>query len=286
MTRLIRSLTQQEQLNFLLTNRVPRKLLTHSMGWYSKIESEWLTRISLAIWRLFADLDLSDAKRVSFRSLHECFIRELKEGARTIDQREGIVVSPCDGIVGACGSLHDTTVYQAKGFPYELSDLIPDAVLQEKYANGLFVTLRLTSTMYHRFHAPIAGSVDSITYISGDTWNVNPVALKRIESLYCKNERAVLELKPEDANASILLVPVAAILVASLRFHCLDQTLDLKYKGPSLIECESEYEKGDEIGYFHHGSTIILFATNHYRLCDGVKEGAQIKMGLPLLTTA
>jgi len=285
MVNLVRSMTQQEQLNFLLTNRVPRRYLTRLMGWYSKIESRLLTRISIIIWKLFADdINLSEAKKQSFNSLHDCFIRELKDGARTIDQGENIITSPCDAIVGASGRIEGTTVYQAKGFPYELSDLISDKKLQEKYRDGVYVTLRLKSSMYHRFHAPVDCKVDHIDYISGDTWNVNPIALKRIEKLYCKNERAVVELDIGDSEKSILLVPVAAILVASMKFHCLKQELDLKYQGPNRLPCHAQYRKGEEMGYFQHGSTIIVFATDKYRLHEDVSKGHRIFMGQPLLS--
>jgi len=284
MTKLIACLTQQEQLNFLLTNRIPRRWMTLWMGYFSRIQSPRLTRIFIWLWRLFADdLDLSEAKSQSFSSLHDCFIRELKTGARPIDERASIVVSPCDAIVGAHGRIDGTTIYQAKGFPYELGDLIPDKSLQEKYRDGVFVTLRLKSSMYHRFHAPVDCRVHEINYISGDTWNVNPIALKRIEKLYCKNERAVLQLDSSDPERSLTLVPVAAVLVASMKFHCLDGDMDLRSRGCNRLPCKASYNKGDEMGYFQHGSTIILFATSHYSFSDGVQEGKGIKMGEPLL---
>lgn len=287
LSRGLRSLAPQARLNFLLTNRIPRRLLTRWMGWYSGLESPALTRATIAVWRLFADLDLSDSKRKDFRSLRELFTRELREGARPVDARPGIAVSPCDGIVGACGRVEGGRVYQAKGFPYELSDLIPDARLRMKYRNGTFVTLRLTPTMYHRFHAPADCRVEEVIYISGDTWNVNPVALRRIEMLFCKNERAVVELRLADDGAggdrSITLVPVAAILVASMKFHCLPDPLDLRYRGPNRIPCRATYRKGEELGYFQHGSTILVFAAAAWRLADGIESGKRIRAGEPLL---
>jgi phosphatidylserine decarboxylase len=290
MASIVSRMSQQEQLNFLLTNRVPRRYLTRLIGWYSRIESRPLTRFSIFIWKLFADdLDLSEARKRRFISLHDCFIRELKKGSRQVDPSADIVTSPCDAIVGACGKIKGTTVYQAKGFPYELGDLIPDKLLQEKYRNGVYVTLRLKSSMYHRFHAPVDCKFNHIDYISGDTWNVNPVALKRIEKLYCKNERAVVELELDnnvgDCNErSITMVPVAAILVASMKFHCLDQDLNLQYRGPNRLHCNAQYSKGEEMGYFQHGSTIILFATPNYRLHEDISKGHRIFMGQPLLS--
>ena len=116
-------LLQQEDLNFLLTNRIPRRLLTRFMGWFSQVEQPWVRDASIGLWRFFSDLDLREAKKSHFRSMHDCFIRELKDGARPIDRNPATLVSPCDAIVGACGAIAGTTVYQIKGFPYTLADL-------------------------------------------------------------------------------------------------------------------------------------------------------------------
>lgn len=284
MNQIIRQLSQQEQLNFLLTNRIPRRLATQFVGWFSRIESPLLTRLTIALWRLFAgDLELDEAQTRRFTSLQACFTRELKPGARSVDTRADIVTSPCDAIVGAHGRIMGTTLFQAKGFPYELADLIPDRELQEQYRDGVFVTLRLTSSMYHRFHAPVDCTLEQVTYISGDTWNVNPIALKRIEKLYCKNERAVLPLETAQAGSAICLVPVAAILVASIKLHCLQPALDMHYRGPQRISCKFRVRKGDELGYFQHGSTIILFATGNHRFCPDIRTGGRIQMGQALL---
>ena len=136
------------------------------------------------------------------------------------------------------------------------------------------MTLRLTSGMYHRFHAPHDCRVEQVTYISGDTWNVNPIALKRVERLFCKNERAVLRTTLAATGDSVTLVPVAAILVASIRLHFLDVLLNLKHRGPNVIACDASFRKGEEMGWFQHGSTIIVFAPDGFALCDNVREGA------------
>ncbi len=279
---LIARFTQQEDLNFLLTNRIPRRLVTRFMGWFSKIENPLVRDFSIGIWKLFSDLDLSEAKKTKFTSMHDCFTRELKDGARRVDTDPEILTSPCDAIVGASGTLKDTTVIQAKGFSYPLIDLIAYPELAEHYRGGRFVTLRLTSSMYHRFHAPSELRVGRVTYISGDTWNVNPIALKRVEKLFCKNERAVLECRLP-AGQLLTLVPVAAVLVASIRLHFLDVLLHLNYPGPNVIRCDASFTKGQEMGWFEHGSTIIVFAPDGFELCGGIEEGTRIRMGQPLL---
>jgi len=281
---LIGRLTQQEDINFLFSNRIPRRLVTRFMGWWSRIEHPWVCNGSIALWRLFSDLDLSEAKTTQFASLHGCFTRELKEGARPIDLDPAHLVSPCDGIVGACGSIGKGMVVQAKGFPYPLQELLADPLLAQYYEGGQYATLRLTSSMYHRFHAPADCRVEQVNYISGDAWNVNPIALKRVDKLYCKNERAVVRCRL-GSGALLTLVPVAAILVASIRLKFLDVLPFLRYAGPNVIPCEAILRRGEEMGWFEHGSTIIVLAPAGIRLADEVFEGARVKMGQALLLT-
>ena len=276
-------IVQQEDINFLLTNRIPRRLATRFLGWFSKIENPVVARASIALWRLFADLDLSDARRKTFESLHACFTRALKPGAREVDGDPNVLASPCDAIVGACGAVDGTTALQAKGFPYALHDLLADPVLVEAYRGGQYATLRLTSSMYHRFHAPHDGTVEHVTYISGDTWNVNPIALRRVASLFCKNERAVIRTRLAATGHVGTLVPVAAILVASIRLQFLDVTMNMNYRGAAKIDCDASFSKGDELGWFEHGSTIIVFAPRGFSLCDGIRDGTQIRMGRALM---
>jgi phosphatidylserine decarboxylase len=279
----IARLVQQERLNFLLTNRLPRRWLTLFAGWLSRIEQPMVRDSCIAIWRLFSELDLSEARTTQFKSLHECFTRQLKEGARRIDPDPAVVVSPCDAIVGAMGRVAAGSVHQAKGYPYTLTDLLGDDELVASYLAGSYVTLRLTSAMYHRFHAPYDCRVQQVTYISGDTWNVNPIALKRVENLFCKNERAIIRCQLIPSGQVITLVPVAAILVASVRLHFLDVLLHLKYRGPNTIACDALLHKGEEMGWFQHGSTIIVFAPQGVRLCERLRPGGLIRMGEPLL---
>lgn len=274
---------QQEDINFLLTNRIPRRLATRLIGWFSQIEHPIVRDLSIGIWRLFSDLDLSDAKTERFRSLHDCFIRELKEGARPVEADPAILTSPCDAIVGACGAIEGTRVFQVKGFPYSLADLLSDPALAETYRDGTYATLRLTASMYHRFHAPADCRVESVTYMSGDTWNVNPIALKRVEALFCKNERAVIATGLDPTGHGVALVPVAAILVASLRFRFLDIALDLRRAGPRRIACEAVLRKGEEMGWFQHGSTIVVLAPIGFTLCDGIREGVRLRVGEALM---
>jgi phosphatidylserine decarboxylase len=213
-------------------------------------------------------------------------------------------VSPCDAIVGACGRIEGDRVYQIKGSPYTLANLLGDATAISNFRDGRFITLRLTSSMYHRFHAPYDLTVDKVTYISGDTWNVNPVALKRVARLFCKNERAVIHARLEPSGHPILLVPVAAILVASIRLHFIDTERRLRDMANTErtgrdrrqnravtrtndarhhISCSCRVSKGEELGWFEHGSTIIVFTPQGFNLAEGVVDGMRVKAGQALM---
>lgn len=271
----------REDVNFALTNRLPRRSMTRLMGGLSKIEAPLVRIPSIALWRFFADPDLEQAEETRFRSLQHAFTRSLKPGARPHDPDPQTLASPCDAIVGACGRIEAGRLYQVKGKDYALRDLL-DAEATG-FADGTFVTLRLTAGMYHRFHAPHDLVVDEVRYIPGDAWNVNRAALNRVERLYCRNERAVISARLLASGYPILLVPVAAILVAGIRLHFAGDGQLLREGGARTIPCAAALAKGDEMGWFEHGSTIIALVPPGFALAEGIEDGAQIRAGHPLM---
>ena len=124
-------------------------------------------------------------------------------------------------------------------------------------------------------------------YFSGDTWNVNPIALKRVEKLFCKNERAFISTTLNGSGSingqRVALVPVAAILVASIRLHFLDVLFHMGYQGAKAIACDASFTKGQEMGWFQHGSTVIVLAPAGFSLCQGLVQGTHVRMGQALL---
>ena len=279
---LLARVLQQDAINFALTNRIPRRLLTRLAGRVSRTERPLVRDASIALWQFFGgDLHLEEARTRTFASLHDCFIRELKEGARPVDPDPAVLTSPCDGIIGATGLIQQGQLFQAKGSRYTLEELTggDDA---DAFAGGRYVTLRLTSTMYHRFHAPADLHLAATTVIPGELWNVNPVAVRRIPRLYCRNERAVLRATTANGQP-LLLVAVGAILVGSIHIHAVGHPLNQDYGGPYHLPCHVDAEKGAELGYFHHGSTIIVIAAPGRTPCPGVVTGATVRMGQALL---
>jgi phosphatidylserine decarboxylase len=280
---LLRRLAGHDGLNYLLTNRIPRRQLTQFAGWLAKVEQPFVRDVSIAVWRRFSDLDLSEAKQTEFKSLHACFIRELKPGARPIDPRTDVLTSPCDAIVGACGEIADGQLMQVKGSTYPLADLLRDEAMAAAYRGGTYVTLRLTASMYHRFHAPAAGRITSVSHIAGDTFNVNPPTLARMDRVYCRNERAVMSLDLDEGDGRLLLVPVAAILVAGLRLHGIELPKERHHTTPWQTACDLAVTKGQELGWFEHGSTIVVIAPPGFVVDAAATTGSTIRMGRPLL---
>jgi len=276
----------QENVNFLLTNRIPRYELTRFMGWFSRIEFAPVRIVSIASWKFFCDVDLADAGTSHFASLHHAFIRALRPGARAVDPDPAIITSPCDGIVGAFGRISSGMALQVKGMPYPVADLFGSASEAAQFEGGWYVTLRLTAGMYHRFHAPHDIVAEQLRYISGDTWNVNPIALKRIERLFCKNERAPMVVRIENTTLRLVLVPVAAVLVASIRLPWLGSDQNVRHAGPRTQLLAHRFRKGEEMGWFEHGSTIVVFSPPECPPVPGLATGENIRMGQPLLSIA
>lgn len=276
----IARLVANEELNFLLTNRIPRRLATQALGWFSKMERPWVAKPSIAVWRLFSDVDLSDAADTHFPSMHACFTRRLRDGARPFAQDPATLASPSDAILGAHGRIEDDQVHQIKGAPYRLSELLGDAKAAEPFAGGLYATLRLTAGMYHRFHAPCDLIVERVTYLSGDCWNVNTPALKRVERLFCKNERVAIFCRLPDGRP-LMLVAVAAVLVACVRLTFLDAPRLLKDGGNRTLA--HPVRRGEEMGWFEHGSTIVVLAPSAFAFPEGWQDGVRLRAGQPLL---
>ncbi len=276
LARSIAALAANERLNYVATNWLPRRTLTRAMGRFSKIEHPWVARASIAVWKTFSAVDLSDARERDWRSMHACFIRQLTPGARSFAANGDQLASPSDGIVVASGAITGDSIVQAKGRRYSIAELTGGE--GDAYIGGSFVTLRLTAGMYHRFHAPQDGTVDRVRYFPGDCFNVNPPALKRVDRLYCRNERATVRLRLNDGTP-VLLVPVAAILVAAIRLTFLDTVALLRDRAEPVADCDAALSQGDEMGWFEHGSTIVMLAPAPFRLADNLATGDIVRAG-------
>lgn len=280
---LFNAIAANDRLNFLLTNRLPRRALSRLMGRLSAIEHPLVSRPALAAFRFFCAPDLTEARATRFASLRDCFVRELAPGRRQIDMRADILASPSDGQLVAAGRIEQGQLLQIKGSVYPLAELLRDVPAAAAFEGGCFATLRLTAGMYHRFHAPHDGRLAAISHVAGDAWNVNPPALARVPGLYCRNERAAIRFELAGGGHAVTLVAVAAILVAGIRIRGVDLPADRDHAEPWRRTCDIPLAKGAEIGWFEHGSTIVVLAPPGFRLAPAIAHGATIRMGEALM---
>lgn len=192
------------------------------------------------------EIKMSDYKLKveDYSTFNDFFIREINEEARPIEIAKNRLISPADGKLLAYDKINTQAILQIKGITYSLVDLLDDEKLAQKFINGSCIVIRLAPTDYHRFHFPDRGIISESKKIKGDFYSVNPIALKKVAEIYCKNKRAASLLK-SDNFGDIALIEVGATCVGSII-----QT----YKAGSKVN------KGAEKGYFKFGgSTVIMF---------------------------
>ena len=281
--RTLRAIDALGWLDFVATNAIPRRAASRLVGRLSRCEHPLVRAPSIALFRLFCSPDLEEARERRFASLRDCFVRELAPGRRPLEPDPLVMTSPCDALVMAAGDVVDGMLLQVKGLRYALGDLVRDAGVCAAHREGVFATLRLSAGMYHRFHAPHDGRLAAVSHVAGDAWNVNPPALARVPGLYCRNERAVIRFELAGGGHAVTLVAVAAILVAGIRIRGVDLPADRDHAEPWRRTCDIPLAKGAEIGWFEHGSTIVVLAPPGFRLAPAIAHGATIRMGEALM---
>ena len=224
------------------------------------------------MWRLFSDLDLTRSKADPIQEPARVLHARTEGGCAAGRRRSGSARrAPATAIVGACGhGQRRAGCCRPKAFRTAARPAGRRRSWSRDYRGGCYVTLRLTSSMYHRFHAPYDCRVEQVTYISGDTWNVNPIALERIERLFCKNERAVIRCRLRRRAACSLWCRSRrswsrASGCSSWTCCCICDIGD-PTSSPATPACR----KGEEMGWFQHGSTIIVLAPPGVSPCRAV----------------
>jgi phosphatidylserine decarboxylase len=245
-------------------------------------------------YRAFAravGVDLSEAELDlrAYPTLGDFFVRRLRPGARTIDPDAGAIISPCDGAVAALGVATGGTLIQAKGRDYQLAELLADDDLAARLTGGAYATIYLSPRDYHRVHAPVSGRVVGYDYLPGALWPVNPRVAARRDRLLSRNERVVIRL---DAGA---LGAVAVVMVgASGVGH-----IDLAHLGGSgstapwrgghqrvTRRLDAKVARGDELGAFRLGSTVVMVFEPGAVEPGAVGEGAAVRFGQRLFAIA
>ena len=263
---------------------LPHHLLSRLVLWATRQES----RATPAAIRWFArkfDVDMKDAVEEelgSYTSFNRFFTRALKPEARPIDQQANSICSPADGRISAIGEITDGRIYQAKGRDYSLDVLIGgDQSAAQRLANGGFATIYLSPRDYHRLHMPVAGTLLSQTHIPGRLFSVGPHTVRALPNLFARNERVIAQFETE--AGLIALVLVGAINVAAIETVWHGLVTPPQRRSMSTVNYPDEQAvnlaKGDEMGRFNMGSTIIVLMENPVAWRVDMQPGDAVRMG-------
>ncbi|EGK12064.1 archaetidylserine decarboxylase [Kroppenstedtia eburnea] len=275
----------KERILMAMLNCMPKKSVSRWMGRLAR--SPHSRRLIPYFIRRF-DVDLSQVEKPvsQYQTLLDFFVRGLKEGARPVDPDPERIVSPVDGTVSQMGEIHEGTILQAKGVTYTLEALLGgNGEKMSRFEGGRFITLYLSPRDYHRIHTPIQGRVTGLTYIPGSLFPVNALGVQRVRGLFARNERLITFL--QSPAGDVALVKVGATNVGSIRVvydreivtNCRGrkQILSRDYPGMEALE------KGEELGRFEFGSTVILlFEADRIDWVGGLSPGTMIRMGEPI----
>lgn len=265
----------------------PKQLYSSAIGWGARRRiPRLLRRPVLRAFSRAVGIDLGEVELPldHYPSLSSFFARRLRPGSRDISAAEAEVVSPCDGRVGAAGAITEGTLLQAKGRHYHLADLLADAGLAASLGGGRQLTLYLSPADYHRVHSPVAGRLVRYSYIPGTLFPVGPFFSERLDQLFARNERMVLEL--ETAAGPVALVLVGATGVGNLRLAApaLETRRFRRQRVARTVRLEEPIEvaRGQELGAFNLGSTVVMVFAEGAWTPDHPEIGQPVRCGQPL----
>jgi phosphatidylserine decarboxylase len=223
-----------------------------------------------------ANLDECERDLCEYESLGDFFTRGLRQGARTIDTDPSAITSPCDGVVAAIGTAAQGALVQAKGRNYRLADLVADDELAAQLEGGAYETIYLSPRDYHRVHTPVSGRIESYDYLPGYLWPVNPKVANRRDGLLARNERVVIRLNSPDVG-HVAVVMVGAAGVGNIRLTRGPDSAELRRSGERhKVELDLAVTRGDELGAFRLGSTVVMvFEPGKAELAGEVGQAVQ-----------
>ncbi len=265
---------------------LPRHALTAIVHRVARIRlpaiKDWLIRHFVRTFKV--DLTDVDADTPDdFASLNAFFTRELADGARPVDGDARAIVSPVDGTLSAAGLIHSGRLFQAKGLDYSLEDLLTvDTARSDAFMHGRFATIYLAPYDYHRVHAPFSGRLDALHYVPGDLFSVNTATAKRVRGLFCRNERLVMHFATTFGPAAVLFV--GALNVGSITTPWTGEIRPRRRgaaEALSLASSAPAVEKGELLGWFNMGSTVIVLlpADAGGDWVPGLDSGSRVRVG-------
>ena len=255
---------------------LPQHALTRGMGRLAASESAWVKDTFIRIFSGIYGVELAEAARPDrsdYRSFNDFFTRELKPGARPFPADERAIACPADGTVSQSGRIEANRLIQAKGIHYSLASLAGD--LGDGFDGGSFVTIYLAPHNYHRVHTPCAGLLTAAQAVPGALFSVNAGTESSVTDLFCRNERLVCRLQTD--RADLLVVLVGALIVGSIATPWPGPVPP--YRALDSHRPNVTLARGQELGRFRLGSTVILCAPPGITRFETLAQGQSVKVG-------
>lgn len=261
---------------------LPHRLLNRAVGALCRVrQPQPAVQAAIRLWIRRGRIDMAPFEPRPFATVEDFFLRTLRPGARPIG---GGIVAPCDGVLVAHGPIGSDAVLQVKGKPVGLHRLVngrQHTLDLAQFDGGCQVTVFLTPDGYHHVHAPFAGDLVDVRWIPGRFFPQNDDALRHIPRIYERNERATLRLRPDGhPGQEALLVLVGASLVGGIELEGVARST---WAGPSPHALQRPVAKGDRLGHFSFGSTVVLLLPRGMAGRVLAEVGTPVRMGEPLL---
>jgi phosphatidylserine decarboxylase len=263
---------------------LPRAGVSRFMGRLA--DHHWPTPVGRAVVRLYSrayDVSFDECvQNEGFTSFDDFFTRTLKADARPMEGDERTIVSPADGRLDEPGRVDADAVYMVKGRPYKAVELLGSEAEAERYAGGSACVVYLSPRDYHRVHAPVSGVISEVRSMPGDYYPVNAIGIAHVPNLFAVNRRVAIAIDtPESTGLGrVTLVMVAAIVVGRITVSGIDAR-DVPF-GTQRLDPPRRVARGDEVGIFHLGSTVVMFmekrATGPWRATEGAVRFGQALM--------
>lgn len=272
-----------DKLFIIVQHCLPQHLLSRLIGYLAETKISWLKNCLIRQFVGHFNVDMQEAERTdieSYINFNDFFTRALKTGARPIAGDMQGIISPADGAVSEAGTIENNTLIQAKGRSYKLTDLLGgNKALAEQFSNGSFATIYLSPRDYHRVHMPLDGKLLKTMYVPGKLFSVNQTTVDAVPDLFARNERLVCIFDSPAGPMAVILV--GAMIVAGIETVWGGQVTP-KPRQPISIDYPTaiNLQKGDEMGRFKLGSTVIvLFAKDAAGWQADASPAATLQMG-------
>ncbi|WP_328824460.1 archaetidylserine decarboxylase [Thalassotalea algicola] len=277
-----------DRIKIALQYIMPKHAISRLVGKFAAAEAGWFTTQAIKHFIKAYDINMEEAKLKQpsdFATFNDFFTRELEEGARSIDSNSSTLCYPVDGCISQQGDIEQGQLIQAKGFNYSLQSLLGgDPKTAEPFQDGKFSCIYLAPKDYHRIHMPMDATLREMIYVPGDLFSVNPLTANNVPNLFARNERVVTIFDTE--HGALAMVLVGATIVASIETTWAGTITPpagkdiFKWQYPAEGSGAIKFKKGDEMGRFKLGSTVVsTFAPNMVEFNPAAKSGTVTRLG-------